>query len=105
MFVLSTIIGSVSGHKRGVFNSLGDYLFQIVFAIALALTLVTIAALHTVQRSSDRYGRTGAIGALTTFIGYALIVVVTTLAIPSGNDSLHNVRLIGAFAVLSVQFC
>jgi uncharacterized membrane protein YvlD (DUF360 family) len=100
MFVLSTIIGSASGHRRGVFESSGDYLFQIVLAAAFALTLVAIEGLHSLQRSSSRYGRIGAAGALITFIGYALIVVVTALALMIAEGSLQSIRLIGAAAVL-----
>jgi uncharacterized membrane protein YvlD (DUF360 family) len=95
-----TIIGSASGHRRGVFESSGDYLFQVVLAAAFGLTLVAIEGLHSLQRSSSRYGRIGAAGALITFIGYALIVVVTALALMIVEGSLQSIRLIGAAAVL-----
>jgi hypothetical protein len=99
MFVLSTVIGWASGHERGVFETAGDYLFQIVLVVAFALALAVIAGLHAVQSSSRGYGRMGDAGASTAFVGYAFIVVVTA-ATPMVGDSLHTVRLIGAFGVL-----
>jgi hypothetical protein len=88
MFVLSTTLSLLAP----------PYLFAIIFVVALTLTLVAIAGLHAVQ--SRRYGRLGAAGSLITFIGYALIGVVTAVSTLVGGEALYNVRLIAAAAVL-----
>lgn len=63
--VLHALIGII-GPKSPVFPSFSDYLIE-VFAVALLFMLVAIAGLHVLQR--DRYGRLGAAGSLTAFIG------------------------------------
>ena len=98
MFVLSTIVSLLAPQQQGVFNSFSDYLFAIIFVVALALTLVAIAGLHALHRG--RYRRLGAAGSLITFIGYALIGVLTAVSTFVGGEALFNVRLIAAAAVL-----
>src|SRR5215210_8542987 len=66
--------------------------------LAFTGTLVAIAGLHQLQRG--RYGRLGAAGSLITFIGYALIVMVTAVSTLAGGEALHSVRLIAGLAVL-----
>jgi len=79
-------------------NSFSDYLSEVILIVAFGLTLVAIAGLHALQ--SGRYGRLGAAGSLITFIGYALIVLVTAVSVLAGGQALYLVRLVGAAAVL-----
>jgi hypothetical protein len=98
MFVLSTILSLLAPQQQGVFNSFSDYLYAIILAVAFALALVAIAGLHALQ--SGRYGRLGAVGSLITFIGYALISVLTAGSTLVEGEALYAVRLIAAAAVL-----
>jgi hypothetical protein len=98
MFVLAGIFILIAPPQGGVFNSFGDYLSEVILVVAFALTLVAIAGLHALQ--SGRYGRLGAAGSLITFIGYALIVLVTAVSVLARGQALYLVRLVGATAVL-----
>jgi hypothetical protein len=97
MFVLAGILILVAPPQR-VFNSFSDYLIEVILVLAFALTLLALAGLHTLQ--SGRYGRLGAAGSLITFIGYALIAVVTAVSLLVGGEALFAVRLIAALAVV-----
>jgi hypothetical protein len=97
MFVLAGIL-IVMAPSQGGFNSFSDYLIEVILALAFALTLGAITGLHTLQ--SGRYGRLGAAGSLITFIGYALIVVVTAVSTLVGGEALFVVRLIAALGVI-----
>ncbi len=97
MFVLAGVLVLIEPPQGG-YNSFSDYLIAVILAVAFALTLVAIAGLHTLQ--SGRYGRLGAAGSLITFIGYALIVVVTAVSTLVGGEALFVVRLIAALAVI-----
>jgi Co/Zn/Cd efflux system component len=92
MFVLAGILILIAPPQRASFNSFRDYLIEIILVVAFAGTLVAIAGLHALQ--NGHYGRSGAAGSLITFIGYALIVVVTAATTLAGGEALHNVRLI-----------
>lgn len=81
-----------------VFSSFSDYLIEIILVVAFAGTLIVIVGLHALQ--SGRYGRLGAAGTLITFIGYALILMVTAATMLAGGEALYNVRLVGGLAVL-----
>src|ERR671917_877302 len=98
LFVLGGILILIAPPQRAVFNSFSDYLSEVILVVAFALTLVAITGLHALQ--SGRYGRWGAAGSLITFIGYALIVVVTAVSVLAGGQALYLVRLVGAAAVL-----
>ena len=98
LFVLASILILIAPPQRGSLNSFSDYLSEVILVVAFALTLVAIAGLHALQ--SGRYGRLGAAGSLITFIGYALIVVVTAVSVLAEGQALYLVRLVGAAAVL-----
>jgi len=100
MFVLSGILNLLAPQQQGVLNSFSDYLYAIILAVAFALPLVVIAGLHAVQRQSGRYGRLGVAGSLISFIGYALISVLTAGSTLVEGEALYAVRLIAAAAVL-----
>jgi hypothetical protein len=68
MFLLSVILTLIAPPQM-VVGSLSYYLIEVVLVAAFALTLLTIAGLHALQR--ERYGRLGAVGSLLTFLGYA----------------------------------
>jgi hypothetical protein len=97
MFVLAGILILIAPPQR-VFSTFSDYLIEIILVVAFAGTLIVIAGLHALQ--SGRYGRLGAAGFLITFIGYALILMVTAATTLAGGEALHNVRLVGGLAVL-----
>ena len=99
LFVLAGILLIlIAPPQRVSSNSFSDYLSELILVVAFALTLVVIAGLHALQSGS--YGRLGAAGSLITFIGYALIVVVTAVSVLAGGQALYLVRLVGAAAVL-----
>jgi hypothetical protein len=64
MFVLSGILTFIVAPPLPTrpLGSFGDYLYEVVVAVAFALALVTIAGLHAAQRLSGRYGILGAAG-------------------------------------------
>jgi hypothetical protein len=97
MFVLAGVLMLLIAPPQGVLDSF-DYLIETVLVVAFAGPLVTIGGLHALQ--SGRYGQLGAAGSSITFIGYALIVVVTAVSVLAGGQALYLVRLIGALAVL-----
>ena len=99
MWVLTAILNILATPQRVSFDSFGDYLPQIVLLVAFAGTMVAIVGLHTLHSQSARYGRLGAAGSLITFIGYAIVFVVTMISISEGGASLLTVRLAGAAAV------
>jgi len=98
MFVLAGILVLVAPSQRGVFTSFSDYLIEVILVLAFTLTLVAIAGLHALPKR--RYGRLGAAGSLITFVGYALIVVVTAASTLVGGEALFAVRLMAALAVV-----
>lgn len=98
MFLLAGILILIAPPQRGVFNSFGYYLIEVILVVAFTLPLVAIASLHVLQ--SGRYGLLGAAGSLITFIGYTLTVVITAVTTLLGSEALYSVRLIGGLAVL-----
>ena len=98
MYMLAGILNLIAAQQSVSLSAFSDYLIEVIFVVAFAVTLVVIAGLHALQRG--RYGRLGAAGSLITFIGYALIVVVAAVTILVGGEALFAVRLIGALAVL-----
>ena len=97
MFVLSGILTLIASAQRAL-GSFSDYVIEVIIVLAFALTLVTIAGLHALH--SRRYGRLGAAGSLITFIGYALISVLTAGSTLVEGEALYAVRLIAAAAIL-----
>src|SRR5919112_788788 len=90
MYVLAGILILISPLQRA-FGSINEHLIEVILVVAFAVTLVAIAGLHGLQRG--RYGRLGAAGSSITFIGYALIDVVTAVTILVGGEALFAVRL------------
>ena len=68
--------------------------------MAFVLVLVAVAGLHAAQRHSGRYGRLGAVGALLTFVGYAIVLVAAHVTRLAGGQSVIAVRLVGGLVVL-----
>ena len=81
-------------------GSFGDYLYEVVVAVAFVQVLVTIAGLHAAQRQSGRYGILGTAGFLLTFVGYALVLVIAHLIRLVGGEPILSVRLVGGLLVL-----
>jgi hypothetical protein len=52
-----------------VFESISDYLIEVVLLVGYAGTMGAIWGLHALQSQSGRYGRLGAVGSLVAFIG------------------------------------
>ena len=99
MWVLSFILIQLTSRPR-VFESFSDYLIEVVLLVGYAGTMGAIVGLHALQSQSGRYGRLGTVGSLLTFIGYAIVFVVTTSSILQGGQALLTVRLTGGIAVL-----
>ncbi len=97
MYALTAIL-SLFAPQEVVFDSTTDYLIEVIFVVGLVGTLVAIAALHTLQRES--YGRLGAAGSVTAFVGYALLLVAATATTLAGREALDAVFPIGVLAVL-----
>ena len=70
MYALTAIL-SLFAPQEAVFDSISDYLIEVIFVVGLAGTLIVVASLHALQK--DSYGRLGAAGSLITFTGYALL--------------------------------
>ena len=81
-------------------GSFGDYLYEVVVAVAFVLVLVTIAGLHAAQRLSGRYGILGTAGFSLTFVGYAIVLVIAHLYRLVGGEHILSVRLVGGLLVL-----
>jgi hypothetical protein len=100
MWVLSTILIQLTSLQR-VYDSFSDYLIQVVLLVAYAGTMGALLGLHALQsQSSGRYGRLGAVGSLITFIGYAIVFVVTATSALQGGQALLPVRITAGAAVL-----
>ncbi len=67
-----------------VLDSFSGYLAELIFAVALAATLVAIAGLHAAQRR--RYGWAGAAGSLAAFFGHVLLLYATIETTVRGTD-------------------
>jgi hypothetical protein len=98
MYVLTAILSLLAPQER-VFDSFSDYLIEVIFVVGLAGTLVAIAGLHTLH--GGRYGPLGAAGSLTTFIGYALLLVAAVVTTLLGREALDAVFPIGVLTVLT----
>ena len=81
-------------------GSFGDYLYEVVVAVAFVLVLVTIAGLHAAQRLSGRYGILGTAGFSLTFVGYAIVLVIAHLFRLVGGEYILSLRLVGGLLVL-----
>ncbi|MGH3089410.1 MAG: hypothetical protein ACRDSJ_19125 [Rubrobacteraceae bacterium] len=97
MYALTAIL-SLFAPQEVVFDSITDYLIEVIFVVGLAGTLVVIASLHALQR--DSYGRLGAAGSLTAFAGYALLVVAAAATTLAGREVLDAVFPVGVLAIL-----
>ena len=97
MYVLRGII-SLFDPQKPMFTSFSDYLIEVMFIVALLGTLGAIAGLHALHR--DSYGRLGAAGSLTAFVGTALLLVATVATALAGREALSAVFLIGFLATL-----
>jgi hypothetical protein len=99
MFVLTTILAQLAPPQK-VFDSLSDYLRQVVLLVGYVGVMAAILGLHALQSQSGRYGRLGAVGSLVAFIGYAIIFVVTAISTLQGGQALLSIRLTGGVVVL-----
>src|SRR5918995_1206570 len=97
MFLLSVILTLIAPPQM-VVGYLSYYLIEVVLVAAFALTLVTIAGLHALQRG--RYGRLGAAGFLLTFVGYALVLVSAHLITVVGGEPVSFVRFMGGLVMV-----
>jgi hypothetical protein len=102
MFVLSGILTFIVAPPlpTRALGSFGDYLYEVVVAVAFALALVAIAGLHAAQRYSERYGILGTAGFWLTFLGYALVLVIAHLYRLVGGEYILSLRLVGGLLVL-----
>ena len=46
VFLVAAIVNLISPYQRGTFDSLSDYLYQLLVTVAFALIAVAIAGLH-----------------------------------------------------------
>ena len=102
MFVLSGILYFIVAPPlpTRALSSFGDYLYEVVVAVAFALSLVAIAGLHAAQRQSERYGILGTAGFSLTLIGYAIVLVIAHLYRLVGGEYILSLRLVGGLLVL-----
>jgi hypothetical protein len=99
MFVLSGILTLIAPPQSEL-GSFGGYLIEVVIVVAFALVMAAVAGLHAAQRHSGRYGRLGAVGALLTFVGYAIVLVAAHVTTLAGGEPISTARLVGGLAVL-----
>jgi hypothetical protein len=97
LYVLTGIM-SLLAPQEEVFDSFTDYLIEVLFVLALVGTLMAIAGVHVLQR--ERYGRLGAAGSWTAFVGHALLLVVAAATTLAGREVLDMVFLLGSLAAL-----
>ena len=97
LYVLTGIM-SLLVPQEEVFDSFTDYLIEVLFVLALVGTLMAIAGLYILQR--ERYGRLGAAGSLTAFVGHALLLVVAAATTLAGREVFDMVFLLGSLAAL-----
>jgi len=95
---VGTGIVSLFAPQGPVFTSFSDYLIEVMFVIALLGTLAAIAGLHALQR--ERYGRLGAAGSLTAFVGHALMLVAATATALAGREALDALFPLGVLVAL-----
>jgi hypothetical protein len=98
MYALTALLSLLVAPQERVFDSFSDYLIEVIFVVGLAGTLVAITGLHTLH--SGRYGLPGAVGSLTTFIGYGLLLVAAVVTTLLGREALDAVFPIGVLAIL-----
>jgi hypothetical protein len=80
-FSVSSLQGGMQGDEGG--SSFLDPAFGYVLTIiALVGQLAAIASLHFLQK--ERYGRLGATGALVSFVGFALQLMVLVIGVATG---------------------
>jgi hypothetical protein len=84
--------------QNPVFISFSDYLIEILFVVGLVGTLGAIAGLDFLQR--ERYGRTGAAGSLTAFVGFGLLLVAAVATLLAGGEALDGFFPVGSLAAL-----
>jgi hypothetical protein len=97
LYVLTGIM-SLFAPQEEVLDSFTDYLIEVLFVLALVGTLVAIAGLHVLQK--ERYGRLGAAGFLTAFVGYVLLLVAAATTILTGREALDIIFLLGSLVAL-----
>ena len=97
MYALTALLSLLAPQGR-VFDSFSDYLIEVIFVVALAGTLVTIAGLHVLH--GGRYGLPGAAGSSIAFVGYALLLVAAAATTLAGREVLDAVFPIGVLAIL-----
>ena len=97
LYVLTGIM-SLFAPQEEVLDSFTDYLIEVLFVLALVGTLVAIAGLHVLQK--ERYGRLGAAGSLTAFVGHVLLLVAAATTILTGREALDIIYLLGSLVAL-----
>lgn len=98
MLYALTGIMNLFAPQEEVFNSFTDYFIEELFALALLGTLMAIVGLHALQ--SARYGRLGAVGPLTAFVGHMLLLLAAATTILAGREALDLIFLGGSLAAL-----
>lgn len=83
MYMLSSIMDLFSPQEEGL-ASFPDYLAEAVFFVALLFTLGAMVGLHALQKG--RYGRLGAVGFLTAFVGGSLLLLGSAALILTGRE-------------------
>jgi hypothetical protein len=96
-YLLTGII-NLFAPQSPVFISFSDYLIEILFIVGLVGTLGAIAGLDFLQR--ERYGRTGAAGSLTAFVGFGLLLVAAVATLLAGGEALDGFFPVGSLAAL-----
>jgi hypothetical protein len=99
LFVLSTALTLVAPVGTR-YETVADYLHQLIAVLAYAAVLVALRGLHARQRSDPRYGRLGAVGTVLTAVGYGAALLIVVVGIVMGSRVLNEARLVAAALLL-----
>jgi len=99
LLILSAILNQVSP-IQATYDSAASYLYLAVALAAYIAVMLAVLGIHALHNGRPRYGRLGTVGSAMTFVGYAIIAVVTTISMVQGHASLLPVRLAGAGVLL-----
>jgi hypothetical protein len=99
LLVLSAVLNQLSP-IQATYDSTASYLYLAVVFAAYIGVMVVVLGIHALHNGRPRYGRLGTVGSAMTFVGYAIIAVVTAINMVQGHRSLQVVRITGAVVLL-----
>ena len=103
-FVLSAILGGLLP-PEGIVDSASEYVYRAVVILAYGAVIGAVVGLHQAHRGLPRYGWLGTTGAVTTIVGYGVMLALSATVVVRDFEYLLTVRIGAGFVLLVAARC